>query len=195
MSKKLLCFFAHPSEQVRWLKERLNDPEIWCVGKMGVPTSEYFTVDSDSVDSLQFTGIHGTELMLFLGHANLQTDVVWRSTARHILEIDFVRSQAIQCLPSLIVDASILTEGQLAIMDASYYEEVGIDPRPLQRWFRDVVRSFRALRAPRMALGKVDHAAIKRWPSVVVSPGAVDWRKSGRKLKQFPKGAAEFDIV
>jgi hypothetical protein len=36
---------------------------------------------------------------------------------------------------------------------------------------------------------------IKRWPAIALTPGAVEWRCSGRLLKQIATGPVEFDIA
>jgi hypothetical protein len=194
-----LLFFAKPDEQREWLKGLLSNEQLWCVIRQAPPTRRIEYVSGtrflDEQDFRCRLGVGGADL--FLGNRDLVPNPVWRVTGGGHQEIDAINTQSIQYVPSRLAD-HILLLGQIAIMSEPYYREAGIDPSGVQAWFRDVAKSFRKQKYPRsrVVLAWTENGVRKerKQPGIIVTPGAVEWRRSGGRLKQFVEGAYEFDI-
>jgi hypothetical protein len=149
----------------------------------------------NELEVLEFRGASRYDLNLFIGHRDLTPEPVWRTTGRGDQDIDFIKSQAVQYTASVLANDTILLDGQLAIMRAIYYEEAGINPKPLQKWFRRLAKLFRALQTPDAHLiCRAASGQIRACDNIMLTPGAADWRRSGGLLKQFPDGPVEFDV-
>jgi hypothetical protein len=149
MSKTRLEFLAMPDEQLRWIKELLANDGIWCVVRRLPPNWQIEQVeDAGFLSNLQLKIPDEIgRLQLFFGRSDLVPTPIWRTAENGDRDIDFIRSRAIQFSPSVVVREHVLLEGQMAIMRLGYYEEAGIDPKPLRLWFRDVAKSFVKLKA------------------------------------------------
>lgn len=193
MSKTHLEFYSTPDEQREWLQKQVSDLAVWVV--LWTPGRDccYYPPGNLNVTSLKFNATNADEIMLFLGCKELAEKPGWRESP-HGNEIDFKKSRTIQFIPSLVV-GEILLEGRLAIMRELEYEQDGIDPKPLFRWYRQVVKSLASIKAPEAVITQQTSLGdLKEFPSVVVSLGAIKWRCKGRRLKQFPGSAVEFDV-
>ncbi len=192
MGNLLVEFYATPDEQRVWLTRVLSRHDTWCARwQPGIGEPE-FPFGAALLENSIFRG--NDEAMLFLGRKDLTALPTWRENERGHRDIDFVRSQAIQVVPSRVV-RDVLLEGRIAIMRATYYEDAGISVRPVRKWFHEVGRSLEQLRLPgAMLLQRTTTGRIKEWQSVIISRGAADWRQSGGSLKQFVDGGVEFDV-
>jgi hypothetical protein len=198
MSNTQVQFLSTPEEQIKWLTQYLANDGIWWVLRRFPPNWGISAVTgTELLNELQFTKVDDIGgLQLFIGRCDLVPSPVWRTTDVGERDIDFVRSRAIQYDPSLLVDEHILLEGQMAIMRRNYYQEVGIDPNPLRAWFREVATRFRKLHAGcTVVLRDLERGTESKYPNIVATRGAVEWRLSGHLLKQFAKGAYEFDVL
>ena len=189
-------FYALPDEQRQWLAEIVSQEGIWCLVNSWKPGhgDQYYCIHKEAELKSHFLPItpKGT-LMFFIGRTGLSKPV-WRDSPRG-KELDFIRSQAIEFSPSLIVRESILLEGRLAIMRPSEYSLHGIDPNPLSRWYRPIRKSLTSIMTKDyIVVQRTTTGEIKEWHEIGVTHGAVTWRLGGHLLKQFPQGAVEFDI-
>jgi hypothetical protein len=197
MSKTSLEFFATPEEQRHWLRGLLSDERIWCVVGKSPPNRTI-----EQVTGTRFLNeLHLTKpgeiggLQLFFGPGDLVSSPIWRTSERGDRDIDFARSKAVLFDPSFVVRKQILLEGTMAIMRRVYYEEAGIDPKPLQRWFRQIANSFTKLKtAGTVVLRDPADGTEKAYPDIIATPGAVEWQRTGHLLKQFVNGAYEFEV-
>jgi len=197
MRKSERPFFATPDEQRLWLRNLLADKSIWCVLRVFPPNWKIEVVtDTEFLEELQLKkdgDIGGFDL--YLGRSDLISAPVWRSTGDGRRDIDLTRSQAIAYDPSMVADGDILLEGQMAIMRGTHYEEAGIDPKPLRKWFGEMTKSFGELSAGGVVVCRDPNSGKeKEYPDIIATQGAVQWQRSGRLLKQFVRGAYEFDI-
>jgi hypothetical protein len=195
MSRTRLQFYATPDEQGRWLREVLTDEDVWCVLRpwdappVVCPTQARFELE------LKFDIDQGARYSLMLGHRELVAEPIWRVDGAGKRDIDFARSQAIQYCPSVIARGNVLLEGQLAIMNKVYYDDLGLAWEPLQKWFHRVARSLKRLRASGCVLiHHTTRGTSRHLRRVLVTPGALKWRRAGNQLKQLVDGAVEFDI-
>jgi hypothetical protein len=191
-------FYALPNEELQWLAGVLTQKNIWCWvywhpaegGKGYEPIKT-----ADDLKKLSFNTKYEGGLKFFLGRTDL-TNIVWRETLGGKKEIDFIKSQAIEFWPSLIVMDNILLEGRLAIMPPSEYTLQGIDPKPILRWYKEVRKSLTSMMSKEyIVVQRTTNGKLKEWREIGLTPGAISWRLSGRLLKQFPRGEVEFDVM
>ena len=197
MAKNRVDFFAMPDEQRDWLQQLFKSDALWCVLRQSPPNTRVEEITEAALfanPSLDWSSGVG-ETQLHVGCREIVAEPVWSAIRTGLKDIDFIQSQAIQVVLSRQVDDRILLEGQIGIMHEASYRDAGIDPAPLQKWFRSVANSLKRLRA-NVAVVLRDPASKqeRRYPGIVATAGAVQWRRSGRVLKQFVDGAYEFDI-
>lgn len=189
-----LAFYASVNEQRVWLSHALHDVRGWSI-------ANWFRQDRFEEILPQHIGRNlGTDnwhaLRIFIGRSDLSAAPVWRNTSVG-KEIDFIRSRAIQIVPSATIDEMML-EGRIDIMRASEYQRIGVDPLPLMQWFRLMQRSLEKMLQFDGAylVGRKGHRS--GFPSrrrALVSRDAAAWRHSGHDLKQVPESTIEFDVV
>lgn len=193
MARVRVNFYALPNEQQAWLNETLEQSALWCVVRFPGDESRLVS-DLSEIDRLPFVEPSCKYFDLFLGNRELVETPVWRIAGDGREVIDLVRSMAIQFVPSLVVDNNVLLEGQMAIMTATYYRELGLDQGPLERWFARIANSFRKQRSPaKLVYHRADGQAAA-FPGTMLTSGAVQWRLAGRRLKQLLHGPMEFDV-
>lgn len=186
-------FYATANEQRRWFELQCQD-QVWMLHWQPQP-SRYQVLSPQSIRRLSFQAEHEDHWMLFLGRKDMVQEPMWRET-RHGREIDFIKSLAVQFVPSLDYHNQVLLEGRISIMRVEEYQREGLDSRALLQWFKEICRSFKRTIAKRDAVltqGTIG-GRTKEWRKVLVSEEATSWRLSGRKLKQFLKGEIEFDV-
>lgn len=198
MSRINADFFATPDEQLGWLEGFLADNDIWCVLRILPPMWRIEQVhDKGFLTTLPLRkadGIGG--LQLFFGRRDLVPAPMWRTPENGDRDIDFIRSQAIQYSPSIVVGEHVLLEGQMGIMRRSHYEKSGIDPNPVNAWFNEVASSFARLGTGiPVTLRDTKSGQERVYKDIIVSFGALEWQRSGHLLKQFLNGAYEFHVV
>jgi len=194
MGKTRLEFYALPEEQKAWLQALLKQQPVWCICERSC-LREPVRVEPQDVVNLNFETKTEFEWALFLGLKTLTKAPVFRPTPQGST-LDFVKSLAIQYVPSLVCAPDILIEGQLAVMRKFEYELAKLPWQHLFQWFRELTRSFRRTLGFKGAV-LVQHTTlgtVKEWRGVLLSKGAVEWRLNGRRLKQFPRGEVEFDL-
>jgi len=133
--------------------------------------------------------------MLFFGNQELATLPVWQNLSQGQV-LDFGRSFAIQFVPSLTVAPDILLDGRLGILSPSQYDSDQKTYRALVSWFKNVGRLLASsLNSNGTVLVQyTTQGFLKEWKDVLVSRGAVEWRRQGNRLKQFPCGEVDFDV-
>jgi hypothetical protein len=197
MGRTQLEFFALPHEQLQWLREFLADDNIWCVLWLPPPNHSIHEVaGTQFLAELELTaGDERGGPMLFFGRKDLVSAPQWTTDANGERELDFTRSRAILFEPSRVVADNVLLTGRMSIMRPSQYKEAGIDPKPIQRWMRQVVQSFVRLQPTGVRVLTVDAETSRTGDSgFVATPSAIEWQKSGHLLKQFLRGAGEYRV-
>lgn len=195
MNRNELLFFATPREQAAWLQAILATPDVWCVTWSPQAGSIYKEIQAKQVSEIDFIASEEFALQLYLGNRTLAPSPVWGEDGSHQGDLDVVRSQAIEILPSFMIGTDTLLLGQMALLQDHAYRACGIDPKPLKAWFREMIASFASLSATGVvvtqptSLGKT-----KRWKDIVITQDAVVHKRSGKILKQFPEGAVHFDV-
>ena len=186
-----------PDEQLSWLQALLSENDIWCVLRKLPPNFGIEQVSgTEFLTDLQLVNADETGgLQLFFGRSDFTPRPIWRTTENGDRDIDFIRSKAIQYCPSIVVGKCVLLEGQLGIMRHGYYEEAGIDPIPVQTWFKEIALSFARLGAVTpLVLRDMENGQERIYADIIATSGALEWQRSGHLLKQFLKGAYEFHI-
>lgn len=192
--KKESIFFAMPEEQRTWLKGLLQgDDRIWCVEQR--PGVSYSPVSLDSIEALDLNAGRENDLKLYLGRTDLSRPV-WKVLTAGKTDLDPVASQAIGMFPSLLTRTGVLLLGQIGVASDAWFQDLGIDPAPLNKWFRAVSRSLvAALREPRaVVLCHLPGEAPVQTRGAFASPGAVDHGRSGGLLKQFVDAPLQFAV-
>jgi hypothetical protein len=177
-----ISFFATANEQAAWLSTVL--PEVdWCVVDEIDPERRSVEVGSSALISLLESAETG-QVRVFLGRSDLSPRPVWRRAGeRH--EVDAIRSRAIHFVPCYAVSETLI-EGRIDILDGNAYASIGVDPAPLERWYRRVETSLRrAMKRAPVLLVDVQRDRVNRRSARLFSQGAIDWAESGRLLKQF----------
>jgi len=187
-----LEFYATPEEQRIWLADLAADSLLWFVVDSFPGSGAALT----TVAALRDLVLQGAgHVQIFVGRRDLGPGAQWRIAGQR-RELDFTASQAIQLVPSLSHE-DVLIEGRLAIMRRSEYQRAGIAFEPLAMWFGEVGRSLKAALNARdthlITYSSTEPPAPSR-RKVLVSPGAIEWRKSGKRLQQIPGSLIEFDI-
>ncbi|MBM3240375.1 hypothetical protein FJZ31_29180 [Candidatus Poribacteria bacterium] len=194
MNTTIYQFYATIDEQKKWLVQILSAKDIWCLLWKPSDGYRYFPIGITELEKISFEAEHEDDLMLFLGCHGLTIEPVWLETPRGV-RLDFIRSQALQLVPSLVAENTILLDGRLSVMRRGEYERAGVNPTKLFQWYRKIRQSFVALMSSNHILvQKTNDGKIKRWTDVGISPGAVLWYHEGHSLKQFPQSPVEFDI-
>jgi hypothetical protein len=194
MNATIYPFYATIDEQKKWLVQLLSAKDVWCLLWTPSDGARYFPIGITELKKISFEAEHEDDLMLFLGCRGLTIEPVWLETPRGV-RLDFIRSQALQLVPSLVVENTILLEGRLSVMRRGEYERVGVNPTKLIKWYRKIRKSLVSLMSSNHILvQKTSDGKIKLWTDVGISPGAVLWYHEGHSLKQFPQSPVEFDI-
>lgn len=134
---------------------------------------------------------------MFFGNKSLQNRLIWQTTLDNRTELDFIRSQTVQFVPSLLINGTTLLEGQLAIMSDVYYHELGIDPGPVGHFYSELRKSFKRIFDNNSRVAVVTPTGeTKLIPNTSITASAAEWvnRKKGR-LKQLKDGPVEFTVV
>lgn len=196
-----IAFFMSAEETRPWLSAVLSNPDVWCISFRAADRKagdhSYHDLTATIAASLNLETEIENGLLIYLGHRDLCPGPIWKPIPGEMKHIDFPRSRAIQLIPSLIAQGSILLEGQFAISRAIEYEERGVDRKPLVAWFKTLEKSLRTMRDKNAVLTHFTTlGVVKQLKSVILTPGAVEWKKNGGKLKQSPWiRAVEFDIL
>lgn len=188
-------FYALPDEQQRWLMKLVLQEGIWCLAWNSAEDGyRYDTIRyEEDLHRLSFESEHEDSLMFFIGRTDF-SQIAWEDKP-HGKELDFIKSQALQFVPSTVVSGYILLEGRLTIMRPSEYNLHGIDPKPLSRWYKQIRKSLTSIMTKDyIVVQRTTTGEIKEWHEIGVTYGAVTWRLGGHLLKQFPGGAVEFDV-
>jgi hypothetical protein len=193
MARVRVNFYAMPNEQQAWLNDTLAQTALWCVVRIPGAASRLIREPSE-IARLPFVEPSCKYFDLFLGNRELVEAPVWRIAGDGREVIDLARSMAIQYVPSLVVDNDVLLEGQMAIMAATYYQELGLDQGPLERWFAHIAKSFQKQRSPAKLVYHRADGQVVTYPGTMLTPGAVQWRLAGKRLKQLQQGPLEFDV-
>lgn len=183
-------FFATHHEQHDWLGRIAGENEGWFVAG-GSPTGPIIGRLSDL--GTFFTEGKSAVAPIFLGRSDISNGPIWRISAKG-KELDFVRSLAIQFVPSVVAGDTML-EGRFDIHRASEYELVGVEHGDLRKWIAQLRRSMRSMwKVPGIGIRLESRDGVRSavGGTVLFSPGAVDWYRQGGKLKQFPEGTFSF---
>ena len=176
-------------EQRDWLARVSREIDGWFVAES--PTGPLV---GRLTDVAAFFGEpESTPPTLFLGRSDLSDRPIWKIGPRG-KDIDFVRSLAIHFVPSVRV-GDVLLEGRFDIHRSSEYALAGLDHAGLARWIAQLRRSMRSSWKPdriRMRLESSDGIRSDIRSAPLFSPGALDWYRQGRKLKQFREGTLSF---
>jgi hypothetical protein len=199
MPSAILSFFLTPEEQYVWLRNWLESEKIWVVESRLRAAPRYWPPKQYPFESLCFEEEKRERgepyFTLYAGHVDLCPMPMWdvRPNSRRGQTLNFAKSQAIHIGPAFRV-GNVLLEGQIGILRPQLYAEALIDPAPIQKWWRQSRNMLSSLCVPRARLvdiGTQSPAGI----NPVISSGAITWRRHGKKLKQFVRGAFEFDVV
>jgi len=145
------------------------------------------------LEALPFSEPRGV-VDLTLGNPKVAAAPVWRTSGSGKRDIDFVRSLGIQFIPSLELNDDALLQGSMAIAAPADYQAAALERKPLENWFARETRSFRKSWAKANVTCRSREGEITAFPKIIVTRGAVQWRLSGRRLKQFPDAPFEFDV-
>jgi len=188
-------FYALPDELQPWLASIIIQDGIWCL-KRRIGNGVHYDLirDARDVKAISFMVENEDDVILFIGRSDLSPIVL--ENKAHSTSLDFIRSQAIQFVPSTIAKEVILLEGRLAIMRPSEYKLHGIDPKPLSQWYRHIQKSLASIMTrDNIVVQRTSTGKLKEWREIGITQGAVSWRRNGRLLKQFPRGEVEFDVT
>ncbi|MFZ5867186.1 MAG: hypothetical protein ACOYXY_14975 [Thermodesulfobacteriota bacterium] len=192
-------FFAMPEEQRGWFEPLVSETDVWFVVhwpeggvRLGSPS------DFDPL-FLQFRVTGRRKVMLIdIGNRNLCPAPVWeRSVQGEIIDLDSVGSQTIRYLPSVIHDNTSLTLGDVGIASKGWFQDRGIDHKPLAAWYRKIVKSIKKMRLPGITLmfrGFEEGPGAHEYKDIMVTPGAARWSFHGGSLKQWADEDFEFVI-
>ena len=156
----------------------------------------YVRLTVKEIDCLTFEAQVENASMIFLGNETLMPKPVFEFTPKGGRRLNLVQSKAIQFVPSALVERRVLLEGRMAIMRKSDYQLDAIPWEPIVEWFRSVSQSFKDTIGHKGAIliQNTTLGTVKEWHQVMVSQDAVNWRRTGGLLKQFPRGEVEFDV-
>ncbi len=192
VSRTSVEFYATTDEQRAWLSKLAANPLFWFVVD-AFPASPPRIVSPNELVDLGFDG--PVYLQIFIGRKDRAPGPLWRSAAERN-ELDFVASQAIQFVPSQ-ARGNVLIEGRMGIMRLAEYERQGVLFEPLHKWFRELARDLEhSVNARELRLivhSATDADAPSRRP-VLISPGAMAWRRSGARLQQVAGSLIDFDL-
>jgi hypothetical protein len=193
MSGTGLEFFATAEEQRPWLVRVLRDERVWALAEW-VRTRHFERLTLESTQQLAFEG-REYSLRIFIGRRDLRPEPVFRPSAGG-LELDFGPSRAVQFVPSMKHGDTVL-EGQLSILKEADYARMGVSFGPLAEWFaelsRSLTQSIKSHGAKLITLSPGAPPALSR-RRPLVSPGVIELRRQGARLKQFLDSNIEFDI-
>ena len=186
-------FYALPNEQRKWLADQMRNEQVWILAWSH--SKKYFEITNTAdLRELAFESEADNNIVIFIGRRDI-SNIVWRNT-KSGKRIDFIKSQAVQFVPSLTVRKNIVLEGRIGIMRDSEYNENDIDPTPVKKWFRTLNASLRSIMAKDYAV--IQHAStgeIRKLRNTGVTQKAVEWRQKGKMLRQFPDGEVIFDVM
>lgn len=191
-------FYALPDEQRLWLWNLISEENLLCAFyRMSSGKIERGSItDRGILAHVDFCVTEISNIQFFVGKPEFLGQAYSQDRFLQEVEDNFTRLQAIRITASRIVADRILLDGQIAIMRPIYYVEASIDPKPVQKWYQQVKRSFKAIMTKDFIVTqRTTLGTVKEWKEIGITPGGVEWRLSGKLLKQFPKGPVEFDVM
>jgi hypothetical protein len=181
-----------PEELEKWIESCLMDPDIWVLA-WSVRPSVYSTISRiDDIILLRHGETEHNNFQLFIGNRQLRDSPVMRTTGDEGQQLDFRNSLCIQLVPSLVV-RNILLKGSFGTLAPKEYHDLP-EARQFIHWRKEAYRSFKEALSDLsiVATQLLADGTIKEWKDVIVSTGALEWFRKGRKLKEFPRGPVEF---
>jgi hypothetical protein len=200
-------FFATPEEQYSWLKQFFQPDVIWCCvrDKTRHPYRWWTVHSAEDFETFAHQAPSSFAVSVVLGRYD-RSAPVWRTvriinTGEEYENIEFLHSQGIQIYLSVYssqADEKVLFEGSIGIMRRVWYQDAGIDPEPLYRWYRQVKRQWWKMMDSRYT-PVYRGIAVRRPipipdPYAAVSYGAVQWCLAGGRLKSATTYAV-YDVV
>jgi len=183
-------FIALPAEFIIWLEEVIADSEHWTL-IWHVRRGIY------SIASTNDLGDYGNEqnpydVQFFVGNRQLseRPRMLLRDDGKE--QIDFVNSLCVQVIPPFVV-GDVLLEGNVKALPPRKYVDIPLKrefvswKRRLFRWFEQKICEKSAVVTQVLTNGEK-----KELRGVIISLGAIEWHRSGGKLKQFYDGSVEF---
>jgi hypothetical protein len=196
MASSRFEFFALPEEQSAWLTTFLENEGVWCLASADGLSDPVAVARGERMRIDDLLSASRGCCAFYLGNRHIEEAPVLTIGANGRPQLDFIRSQAVELSPSYISHGTILIMGQMAIMAKGYYLDIGLDPVPLQTWFRQMVKSFRRIMHPRAVITQTTTSGtVKQWPGVGVTPGAVEWWTKGGLLKAIATSPVTFNVA
>ena len=190
-SRNSLELFATPDEQVEWLRATMDDAANWIVVEQ-LHNRKVFQIRSSEI-STELMFKTSFAMRFFLGRSDI-SDPKWRQGAKG-LELNFTESLAILFEPSAM-RAGALVAGRLSIMKRKDYLDVGLDPKPLEKWYRELVSRLSLNAAPNARL-MVREPNGSRAPAVgksILTKDVVLLAAEGMPLRQFAESTLTFEV-
>jgi hypothetical protein len=199
-------FFATPEEQCAWLKQFFEPSTMWCIvrDKTRHPYHWQQIHAPEALETFARRAPFPNAVQVALGRHELSAPE-WRTvslkTGEQYDDLDFIRSQAVSIYLSLYSDAEsqrLLFEGSIGVAKRVWYQDAGVDPEPLYRWYYQIKRRWWKM-MDRRYTPVYRGTAIRRpipvpHPYIAVSYGAVQWCVGGGRLKSADTHAV-YDVV
>lgn len=186
-----LTFFATAAEQAQWLKDVLGD-STWSVAKV-TGRSGYMSLGPEQWQANDFRG-RDSSLRIYAGLKEASGGPVWRK-GHNGAELDFVLSQAVQILPSML-DDGVLYEGTVATMRPEDYRAAGMSFGPVRRLYGTLTGALETFAVDRAKVlvalpGESPKPARGKF---LVTDGAYRLHRAGTRLKQFADSLIEYSL-
>ncbi len=190
-SRNSLDLFATPDEQVEWLRATMNHAANWIIVDQ-LHNGKVFQIRPAEI-STELMFKTSLAMRFFLGRSDI-SDPKWRQGVKG-RELSFTESLAVLFEPSEM-RAGALVAGRLSIMKRKDYLDVGLDPRPLEKWYRELLSRLRVNAAPNTRL-MIREPNGSRSPVVgksIVTKGVVSLAAKGLPLRQFAESSLTFEV-
>jgi hypothetical protein len=187
-------FYAMPDEQKAWFERLFRDEEVWiCVSQLGIDPQILWTYDPGR-PWLRFAA-DDKKYGLFIDICNkeLCDQPIWRPPAGGNIHFDATACRAVRYWPSVLINEEILLLGGVGKTSKGYLDDRGIDEKPLIKWYERIVNSIKKMKAPGARV--VDYPENDEIKGVIITPGAVRFRKSGGHLKSSFTAPWEYNVL
>jgi len=199
-------FFATPEEQYDWLRQFFQPDTVWCLirDKTRHPYRWWQIRIAADFETFARQASSSFAVSVVLGRYDISAPA-WRTvrinTGEEYEDIEFVHSQGVQIYLSVYssqADEKMLFEGSIGIARWSWYQDAGIDPEPLYRWYHQIKRRWWKMMDRRYTPVYRGIAVERPIPvpyfDIAVSYGAVQWCLAGGRL-QSALTYAVYDVV
>jgi hypothetical protein len=110
-------------------------------------------------------------------------------------DVDFPRTGGVQFTPSLVMQSSVLLEGWIGISRPTWYIDVGVDHKKVQKLYHRIRTQVKRIAIPKVQFYMIatDGREVV-FRGKMISEGGLEWYRSGKLLRQNFLGPVDYHV-